>query len=287
MLRVAMADDTTAATSGCGTKPPSNGGDPDNTDGGDHGYDDQPPDDKCSTVGAGWTGWGGVIATTVVAILATAILAYGLIAFWPYKSDTWNQVRFLGLSFGLSPDAALFIVVLLAGALGGMVHTVRSLSWYFGTAKLRHRWMVMYSTLPVVGGLLALLFYLVLRGGLLTANTTSKEVNVFGFAAIGALVGLASEQAARKLRDVFAAIFTSADKSAKDHSAADNPSKNGNPEGGGGGGNPAGGGGGNPAGGGGGNPAGGGGGNPAGGGGGNPAGGGGSGAPPPGPPQQG
>ncbi len=66
----------------------------------------------------------------------------------------------------------------------------------------------MYVSVPFVGSLLALLFYIVLRGGLLTTQASSTEVNVYGFAAVSALVGLFSEQAADKLRTVFEALFT-------------------------------------------------------------------------------
>jgi hypothetical protein len=191
------------------------------------GVDGEPPpdlDNDCcprtiNTFGCGWTGWWGVVIALVIAVLVAVVFTYTLIAFWPETSARpvgWKIVQFLGLTFNVGRDTAMFAVVILAGALGGMVHTLRSLTWYFGNGKLRHRWLLFYCAIPGSAGLLALLFYLLLRGGLLSAQASSGDLNVFGFTAISGVVGFASEQAARKLVDVFSTLFTSAEHG-KDH----------------------------------------------------------------------
>jgi hypothetical protein len=48
-------------------------------------------------------------------------------------------------------------------------------------------------------------FYVILRGGLITG--TAAQVNFFGFAAIAALVGLFSPEAADKLKQIFSTLF--------------------------------------------------------------------------------
>jgi hypothetical protein len=157
--------------------------------------------------GRGYVGWGGVIAAMTLIGLLAASLAYMLVAFFPIDANT-KRVVYFGAAFNLSHDTALFVMVLSAGGMGGCIHGLRSLTWYFGHADLRHRWMLMYCSLPFVGALLALIFYLLLRGGLLSAQTTGNDVNAYGFAAIGALVGLFSAQAAQMLLKVFSTIFS-------------------------------------------------------------------------------
>ena len=82
----------------------------------------------------------------------------------------------------------------------------------------------MYLSVPLVGALLALLFYIVLRGGLVTTQASSTDLNIYGFAAIAALVGLFSEQATVKLRNIFEALFTKSE-SASDPLKTEPPPK--------------------------------------------------------------
>jgi hypothetical protein len=117
-----------------------------------------------------------------------------------------------GLNLRLSKESGFFIVVILLGALGAMVHVLRSFSWYVGNRSLRTSWLITYYMWPAIGGLMALIFYLVLRGGLIPSQQSSQAFNPYGFATIAALVGLFSEQAAEKLKQVFEIVFASAPK---------------------------------------------------------------------------
>src|SRR4029453_13069001 len=103
-------------------------------------------------------------------------------------------------------------IVLLAGALGGMVHTLRSLYWYVGNRNLRYSWLLMYVTLPITGAALALIAYVVLRGGLTTTFASSQDISPFGMAAVAALVGLFSRETAEKLKSVFETLLAPAEK---------------------------------------------------------------------------
>jgi hypothetical protein len=66
-------------------------------------------------------------------------------------------------------------------------------------------------TLPFVGGAMALVFYLVIRGGFFPQAQIS-ETNPFGFAAMAVLVGLFTEEAAVKLKSIATTFFASAEK---------------------------------------------------------------------------
>jgi hypothetical protein len=103
-----------------------------------------------------------------------------------------------------------FVVTALAGAIGAMVHGLRSLSAYIGERYLFRSWVPYYALLPFVGALLATVVYLVLRAGLLSGATSSSQPDPYGIAAIGALVGLFSAEAADKLQAVFEVLFTKA-----------------------------------------------------------------------------
>ena len=52
------------------------------------------------------------------------------------------------------------------------------------------------------------MFYVILRAGLFSPSSSIDQASPFGFSAVAALVGLFSEQAMEKLRDVAANIFT-------------------------------------------------------------------------------
>jgi hypothetical protein len=59
---------------------------------------------------------------------------------------------------------------------------------------------VRYFLTPFVAAGLALVFYFVIRAGFFTANTTTQNMNVYGFAGLAGLVGLFSTMAVNKLR---------------------------------------------------------------------------------------
>lgn len=107
-------------------------------------------------------------------------------------------------------ETKLVVLVLLAGALGGLVHALRSLFWYVGHRQLVWSWMLMYLLLPVTSALLAFMFFLLARAGLYQPTTEGSLV----FVGLAALVGMFSTQAAQKLKDIAEGIFTKADRGA-------------------------------------------------------------------------
>jgi hypothetical protein len=98
-------------------------------------------------------------------------------------------------------------LMVLVGALGAILHGLRSFSWYVGNRQLVWSWIPMYFTLPFIGAATSTVFYLIIRGGLMSGATESN--NVFGLMAIGTLVGLFSQQALEKLKKISEGIFTS------------------------------------------------------------------------------
>jgi len=166
-----------------------------------------------SQVGRDFVGAAGIAAATAVLVAAILAVLGLLIAVWPPPTTTvagWRLSLF-GHAFVLDQDQRLFCVVALAGALGGLLHSMRSLYWYVGNRALKRSWLTMYLCLPFIGSAMAVVFYIVLRGGLVPAQGGPGAVNVFGFAAVAALVGLFSPQAAEKLKQIFNTLLTPAE----------------------------------------------------------------------------
>lgn len=113
-----------------------------------------------------------------------------------------SRVTILWLQFDLWDEQRLLLLVLLGGALGTLVHSLRSVYWYIGNRNLVWSWMAMYFMLPFAGAALALVFYLVVRGGFFSPQSSFQQTSPFGFAAFAALIGMFSSQAVLKLKEV-------------------------------------------------------------------------------------
>ena len=123
------------------------------------------------------------------------------------------------LDICLSNEERLFLIVMFAGALGGLVHTFRSFFWYAGCRRLVLSWTGFYITLPILGATMATVFYLAVRGGFFSPQSEISDTSPFGFAALAALVGMFTEQAAEKLKQVTETLFATAPKGT-DHAGA-------------------------------------------------------------------
>jgi hypothetical protein len=166
-----------------------------------------------------------MLATSTLVALVAPFLAlwalvdlYLIIQFWPASAGIGEvppaaqDVAILGIKFPQVPRETLFFaVVILAGSLGGSVHSLRSLSWYVGGQQFVRSWTLRYLYLPIIGSLLAIILYIIVRAGFL-AGAAVDASSPFGFAALGALAGLFSDQGVKKLRDVFEVLLTKAEE---------------------------------------------------------------------------
>jgi len=115
---------------------------------------------------------------------------------WPWKRR------------GLVPfDLVLFTIALCTGAVGGAAHGLSSLMDFRGQRRLFRSWSLWYLALPVLGGLMAFIFVLVLCAGLFPQAGATGAINPYGVAALGALVGLFTDKATRKLSEVLDELF--------------------------------------------------------------------------------
>lgn len=147
-----------------------------------------------------------IFALLGAAVAVVLIILYGIWEFWPtqaaLRATKTPTVHLFGFHRHVSIEIRLFVVVALSGALGGLLHATRSFAWYVGHSSLKWRWLPYYVGMLFIGAGTATVVYVVVRGGIVSGKATTADVNPYGFAAIGAIVGLFSEQALEMLRRV-------------------------------------------------------------------------------------
>lgn len=100
------------------------------------------------------------------------------------------------------------ILVLTMGALGACLHGISSLALWVGQRKFSEDWILWYLFRPLAGAILAVLFYLIIRGGFLP-QVDINSAGFYGIVGLSGLFGLFSKQALNKLSDLFDVIFAS------------------------------------------------------------------------------
>lgn len=148
-----------------------------------------------------------------------------LFQFWPITVVTdgapaWNadyQLLVLWQDV-ISPEGRVMVLVLVAGGLGGTAHGVRSFVFYIGHGLIANSWTWWYLMRPIGSSVLAILFHFVFNGGFaagLGSSGASTEIaaeNLEGklaiSVAVAGLVGMFSDQAFQKLKEIAETIFS-------------------------------------------------------------------------------
>ena len=151
-------------------------------------------------------------STAVVLGLALAFLAVlalaAILAVWPVDTARGGSavvVRFGGAV--LPRDLDLLLLALTFGALGSFLHVAKSFSTFAGNRELLASWIWWYCLQPLTGMGLALVLYVVVRGGFLSAGANTADVSPYGVAGISGLAGMFSKQATEKLNEVFSTLL--------------------------------------------------------------------------------
>ena len=103
-------------------------------------------------------------------------------------------------------NASAMLIVSTAGALGGLIHACRSFYFHAIEETVTEGRAYKYVLRPFTGAALALIFYYAIAGSLATSPTTNKTL--VGYAAIAALVGMFTDQAAAKLKTIAEGILS-------------------------------------------------------------------------------
>ena len=119
---------------------------------------------------------------------------------------TW---KFFSWILNINDEARIILLVLLSGALGSYIHAATSFVTFVGNRSLEKSWIWWYILRPFIGSTLALIFYFVIRGGLLSTGTEASGISIYGITGLSGLVGMFSKNAVDKLREVFETLFKS------------------------------------------------------------------------------
>jgi hypothetical protein len=153
------------------------------------------------------------ILLVIYFIAITIISVYAIISIWAPESlqslqpkVTNSTTTFVTLpSTTTTREKYLVEISALFGVLGASVYGLASATVWIAHNKLQRSWILWYVSHPLVGGALAIIFYLIIRGGLIQGITFA--INDFAIAAVSAIVGLVTTPAMKKLRDIFDALF--------------------------------------------------------------------------------
>jgi hypothetical protein len=158
-------------------------------------------------------------------LLFAVLFFYLLITTWPVLepgSRHFKEFNLFGLGCTWAPDRHLMFTVMMAGAIGSLTHSATSFSDYVGNRELSRNWIWFLVLRIPIGIALAILFYFIIRGGLLiptvqlqpqptaqplSAYDTTLNINVYSVAAFSALAGMFSKQATDKLAAIFDIVF--------------------------------------------------------------------------------
>ncbi len=154
----------------------------------------------------------GIFITGLSILILFLAVGFCIFCFWPIqtKDSTGNpgwktSVSILDIN-DLDPEQRMVLLVLLAGLLGSLIHAATSFANYVGEQQLDKNWLWWYALRPLIGMSVAIVFYLVFRGGLVN-NTQLESLNVYGVMTLAALAGLFSDRATLKLKEVFETMF--------------------------------------------------------------------------------
>ena len=127
--------------------------------------------------------------------VVSVILIISAAGFWPSESQANDEKHLLA-------------IVAIFGALGSMVHALRSFNWHVVLrGKWGPNWLLRYVLLPPTGAAIALVFYAIVRAGFYSPAQGGTESLPWIIAAVAALVGMFREAAASKLKDLAQAIL--------------------------------------------------------------------------------
>jgi hypothetical protein len=162
-----------------------------------------------------------VYILVAVLLLLANVPALFMIWLWPGPDDLARSqpLAVLGWSpLTISPEQRILLVVAFSGLLGGSIQTLLRFRNGFesSTTGPNRREIPWYFVTPPTGAILAIAFYLVVRGGFFASGTSAANVNLFAFAGIGVLVGLFADLATQKLEEAFDVAYPG--RSKRDHS---------------------------------------------------------------------
>jgi hypothetical protein len=110
-----------------------------------------------------------IITLTALFGITAVLLFYIIICIWPsgYVSSK-DPFRLFGAVYNITAEHRFLLLMVLGGALGANVHLIISFTAFVGNRMFVTTWIPWYLLRPVIGAGMAMFFYMLLRGGILT-----------------------------------------------------------------------------------------------------------------------
>lgn len=128
------------------------------------------------------------------------------------KKYQWSEKTNLFCKCKIPFELRMILLVLLAGALGSYIHMATSFGYFIGMGEFKLTWYWWYWLRIPIGAVLALIFSMLVQGGVFVIPTEGSEANPASVIGIAGLIGMFSRSAIDKLRDIFDIIFKPPDK---------------------------------------------------------------------------
>lgn len=155
-------------------------------------------------------GWWQKILYIIYFVGFFLVLTFLLLKLWPYAAlvgktaPVWHVWKF---KLTISEEARYIMIVAIMGALGGLAFSARSFAYYIGVNKFKISYTCWYILRPVIGSILAIIFYFAFRAAFFSLSASTEDLNAFGIAALGGIVGLFSRETIDKLDELFKRIL--------------------------------------------------------------------------------
>jgi hypothetical protein len=158
---------------------------------------------------AGLSRWQIYGLVALLLVLSNVPLAC-LVVLWPEKADLTgpSRIRLPGWSWTIPPEHRILLCVAFCGLLGGSIRMLLRIRGDFTSPQPESLYIPWYFLTPPIGAILAVGFYLVVRGGFLASGTSVEDINVFAFGGTGVLVGMFAEAATARLEGAFTSAFS-------------------------------------------------------------------------------
>ena len=124
-----------------------------------------------------------------------------------------TQMTIEGKPVIIIPDSLAVLAVFASGAFGGLIHSIRSMYFHVIEGDFGQADAIKLFLRPFSGAILSLIFYLVLRAGLGDEIQKADDGgSIMFYTAVGALVGMFTDQTVAKLKKIAEAILTKPDE---------------------------------------------------------------------------
>lgn len=157
------------------------------------------------------------------------LLMYLLINFWPEsveieeitisdvkegqvmeesKSTAEDVYLFRGLiTVSATGEVRFIIIVAIMGALGGCAYATNAFVYHVSRKTFKSSYACWYALRPLVGSILAVIFYFAFRAAFFSLSASTGDINSYGIATLGGIVGLFSWETLKKLEELFNRII--------------------------------------------------------------------------------